>query len=196
MKARKYTAGGPVDPKGKSKALAASSTKSRAQEIEESKMIAKRESEDRAIAKDIIKDVASEVGPGAGRPSGNTGNVTLSSAKSQKITKDGVNYGRFKDGKPTRGELIGQFLGQKQQPVYRKGQTLGYAPEREVSSGAGLTMGKANLSSPKGGPVRSSPGSGVKPVRKPIDSNIALSEETMRKISKGYSPRNTNNKNN
>jgi hypothetical protein len=192
MKARKYAAGGPVDPKGKSKALAASSTKSRAQEIEESKMIAKRESEDKAIAKNIIKDVVSEVGPGAGRPSRNTGNVQLSTAKSQDITKAGD---RVK-APYSRGELVEQFSGKKQQPVYRKGQTLGYAPEREVSSGAGLTMGKANLSSPKGGPVRSSPGSGVKPVRKPSDSNIALSEETMRKISKGYSPRNTNNKNN
>ena len=180
MKARKYVAGGPVDPKSKSKAVAGSSTKSRAQEIEESKMIAKRESEDRTIAENIKKDVRSEVGPSMQnkRPSSNKGNVTLASAKSQKITADGeVNYSRFKAGKFSRAELVDQFSGKKQQPVYRKGQTLGYAPEREISSGAGFTA-KASM------PSRGVQKSGV-PTPAAKTSKPAISAETQRRIEAG-----------
>lgn len=179
MKARKYVTGGPVDPKRKSKAVAGSSAKSRAQEVEESKMVAKRESEDRAIAEDIRKDIRSEVGPSMQnkRPSSNTGNVTLAMAKAQKITKDGVNYGPFKAGKFSRGTLAEQFGGQKQQPIYRKGQTLGYAPEREISSGAGFTA-KASM------PSRGVQKSGV-PTPAAKTSKPAISAETQRKIEAG-----------
>lgn len=180
MKARKYVTGGPVDPKQKSKAVAGSSTKSRAQEIEESKMIAKRESEDRAIAENIKKDVRSEVGPSMQnkRPSSNKGNVSLASAKSQKITADGeINYGPFKAGKFSRAELVEQFSGQKQQPVYRKGQTLGYAPEREVSSGAGFTA-KASM------PSRGVQKSGV-PTPAAKTPKPALSAEMQRRVAAG-----------
>jgi hypothetical protein len=133
--------------------------------------------QDLKTAERIKTDVRAEVGPGAGRPSSNTGNVQLSTAKSQDITKAGD---RVK-ARYSRGELVEQFSGKKQQPVYRKGQTLGYAPEREVSSGAGLTMGKANVSSPKGGPVKSSPGSAAKPAG-------TLRPETIRAIQMGFTP--------
>lgn len=180
MKARKYVTGGPVDPKKKSKAVASSSVKSRAQEVEESKMIAKRESEDRAIAENIRKDVRSEVGPSYDktRPSSNSGNVTLASAKSQQITADGqVNYGGFKAGKPTRGELVEQFSGKKQQPIYKKGSTLGYAPEREISSGAGFTAKPAM-------PTRNVRRSGV-PTPAAKTKKPAISPEMQRRIEAG-----------
>jgi hypothetical protein len=175
MKARKYVAGGPVDPKSKSKNVAGSSTKSRAQEIEESKMIAKRESEDRTIAENIKKDVRSEVGPGSGRPSSNKGNVTLSTAKTQNISKDGV---RKPDSqKYTRGQLAEQFSGKKQQPVYLKGETMGYAPGREISRGAGFTA-KASM------PSRGVQKSGV-PTPTAKTSKPALSAEMQRRVAAG-----------
>lgn len=178
----KSYANGGVGPKGK--AAAKPIAKTRQQEIEESKMVGARRAQDLKIADRIKKDVRSEVGPSMEnrRPSGNKGNVTLSSAKSQKITEDSqVNYGRFKEGKFSRAELVEQFSGQKQQPIYRKGQTLGYAPEREISSGRGFTIGKDNLSSAKGGPVKSSPGSGAKPAG-------TLRPETIRAIELGFTP--------
>jgi len=175
MKVKKYQAGG-IGPKNK--AAAKPLAKTRAQEIEQSKMVAKRQSEDRAIAENIRKDIRSEVGPGTGRPSSNKGNVTLASAKSQKITEDGqVNYGPFKAGKPNRGKLAEQFSGQKQQPIYRKGQTLGYAPEREIGSGAGFT---AQASMPSRGVQKS----GV-PTPAAKTSKPAISAETQRRIEAG-----------
>lgn len=134
MKVKKYKNGG-VNPKNK--AAGKPIAKTRAQEIEEAKMVGARRAEDLKIAEDIKKDIRSEVGPGTGRPSTNKGNVTLSTAKTQAISKGG-------DRKPdtqkyTRGELAAQFGGRKQQPIYRTGETLGYAPGREVKSGAGFT---------------------------------------------------------
>ena len=171
----KSYANGGTNPKAK--AAAKPVAKTRAQEVEEAKMVAKRQSEDRAIAENIRKDIRSEVGPGTGRPSSNTGNVTLASAKAQKITEDGVNYSRFKKGKFSRGTLAEQFSGQKQQPIYRKGQTLGYAPEREVSSGAGFTA-KAAM------PSRGVQKSGA-PTAAPKTTKPAISAETQRRIEAG-----------
>jgi len=174
MNVKKYQAGG-IGPK--KKAAAKPLAKTRAQEIEESKMVGARRAEDLKIAENIKKDVRSEVGPGAGRPSSNTGNVSLATAKSQKITEDGVNYGRFKAGKFSRAELVDQFSGKKQQPVYRKGQTLGYAPEREISSGARFTA-KASM------PSRGVQKSGV-PTPAAKTSKPAISAETQRRIEAG-----------
>jgi hypothetical protein len=174
MNVKKYQAGG-IGPK--KKAAAKPLAKTRAQEIEESKMVGARRAEDLKIAEKIKKDVRSEVGPGSGRPSSNKGNVTLASAKSQKITEDGVNYGRFKAGKFSRAELVDQFSGKKQQRIYRKGQTLGYAPEREVSSGAGFTA-KASM------PSRGVQKSGA-PTAAPKTTKPALSAEMQRRVAAG-----------
>jgi hypothetical protein len=121
---------------GKKKPAAAGAVKTRAQEIEEGKMIAKRKAEDMKVAEKIRADVRTEVGAGAGRASKNVGNVPLSMAKTQEITSKGART----PAKYTRGELAAQFGGQKQQPIYLSGETLGYAPEREIKRGAGFTM--------------------------------------------------------
>jgi len=130
----KAYANGGVGPKGK--AATKPIAKTRKQEIEEAAMVSKRESEDRATAERIRTDVRSEVGPGQGRASRNTGNVTLGMAKSQEITKGGSRT----PAKYTRADLAAQFGGQKMQPIYLKGETLEYAPGREISRGAGFTM--------------------------------------------------------
>ena len=171
---KSYAKGG-TNPKAK--AAAKPVAKTRAQEVEEAKMVGTRRAEDLKIAENIKKDVRSEVGPGAGRPSSNTGNVSLATAKTQKITEDGVNYGRYKAGKLSRAELVDQFSGKKQQRIYRKGQTLGYAPEREVSSGAGFTA-KAAM------PSRGVQKSGA-PTAAPKTTKPAISAETQRRIEAG-----------
>jgi hypothetical protein len=172
MKVKKYQAGG-VGPKNK--AAAKPIAKTRAQEVEEAKMVKGRRAEDLKIAEKIKKDVRSEVGPGTGRPSSNTGNVTLSTAKTQTISKDGV---RKPDSqKYTRGQLAEQFSGQKQQPVYLKGETMGYAPGREISRGAGFT---AKASTPSRGVQKS----GV-PTPAAKTSKPALSAEMQRRVAAG-----------
>lgn len=137
MKARKYADG------GKNKAVKSAETKSRAQEVQEAKMVSKRDSEDRDAAERIRSGVRSEVGPGKGRPSTNTGNVTLSMAKSQATTNSGSRTPDSRTsgtGKYTRGQLAEQLSGQKIQPVYKTGETMGYAKNREISAGPGYTM--------------------------------------------------------
>lgn len=169
----KSYANGGVNPKDK--AAAKPIAKTRAQEVEEAKMVGARRAEDLKISEDIKKDVRSEVGPGAGRPSTNKGNVTLSTAKTQAISKGG-------DRKPdvqkyTRGELAAQFSGQKQQPVYLKGETLGYAPGREISTGAGFT---AKPSMPSRGVQKSGAPTPAAEAAKP-----ALSAEMQRRVEAG-----------
>lgn len=133
-------ANGGVGPKKKT--AAAGAMKTREQEIEEGKMVAKRKAEDLKTAEKIRVDVRAEVGPGKGRASRNVGNVPLSMAKTQEITSGGTRT----PAKYTRGELAAQFGGQKQQPIYLSGETLGYAPEREISRGAGFTMKPRKMS--------------------------------------------------
>lgn len=142
MKAKKYANGGPVDPKKKKTAVEAKQDVSRAQQIEREKLVRTRGAEDRASAERLRADVRLEVGPGKGRPSGNTGNVTLNQAKAAYITKSG---GRPYEGPGrsyySRGELADQLSGKKMQPVYKSGETMGYATKREISSGPGFTAG-------------------------------------------------------
>lgn len=169
---KSYAKGG-TNPK--SKAAAKPIAKTRAQEVEEAKMVGARRAEDLKIAENIKKDVRSEVGPGAKRPSTNTGNVTLSTAKTQAISKDGI---RKPDSqKYTRGQLAAQFGGEKQQPVYLKGETMGYAPGREISRGAGFTA-KAAM------PSRGVQKSGV-PTPAPKTTRPALSAEMQRRVAAG-----------
>ena len=134
-------ANGGKTPNGKKKAAESAEVVSRQQAVENKKLVQRREAEDRVIAENIRKDIRSEVGPGTGRPSKNTGNVQLSTAKGQSITKTGY---RLEGGYP-RGELVKEFSGEKQQPIYRSGETLGYAPKREISSGRGFTLGSASI---------------------------------------------------
>jgi hypothetical protein len=176
---KKYQEGG-IGPKNKKKVEAAKEKTSaayetRAQEVEQAKMVGTRRAEDLKIADKIKKDVRSEVGPGAGRPSSNKGNVTLSAAKTQTISKDGV---RKPDSqKYTRGQLAEQFSGQKQQPVYLKGETMGYAPGREISRGAGFTA-KASM------PSRDVQKSEV-PTPAAKNTKPALSAEMQRRVAAG-----------
>lgn len=137
MKVKRYADG------GKNKKVKAAEAKSRAQEVEAARMEATRRSEDLAAAERIRKDVRSEVGPGASRPSTNKGNVTLSTAKSQAITSSGSRQPDTRTsgaGKYTRGQLAEQLSGQKVQPIYKAGETMGYAKNREISAGPGFTM--------------------------------------------------------
>lgn len=169
---KSYAKGG-TNPKAK--AAAKPVAKTRAQEVEEAKMVGTRRAEDLKIAENIKKDVRSEVGPGAGRPSSNTGNVTLSTAKTQAISKDGI---RKPDSqKYTRGQLAAQFSGEKQQPVYLKGETMGYAPGREISRGAGFTA-KAAM------PSRGVQKSGA-PTAAPKTTRPVLSAEMQRRVAAG-----------
>jgi hypothetical protein len=177
MKAKKYQEGGPVDPK-KKKAVEAKKNISRGQQIEREKMIRTRESEDRAAAERIRSGVRSEVGPGKGRPSANTGNVTLSMAKSQATTSAGSRTPDSRTsgtGKYTRGQLADQLSGKKMQPVYKTGETMGYAKNREISAGPGYTM---KPEAPKSRVAKSG-------VPTPSPKQTGLSAQTKAAIEKG-----------
>ena len=179
MKAKKYANGGPVDPK-KKKAAEAKENISRGQQIEREKMIRTRKSEDRAAAERIRSGVRSEVGPGKGRPSANTGNVTLSMAKSQATTSAGSRMPDSRTsgaGKYTRGQLAEQLSGQKMQPVYKTGETMGYAKNREISAGPGYTM---KPEAPKSRVAKS----GV-PTPAAKNTKPALSAEMQRRVAAG-----------
>ena len=134
----KSYANGGVGPKKKT--AAAGAMKTREQEIEEGKMVAKRKAEDLQVAQKIRKDITSRVGAAKTyesqpRP---VYSRNLSEAKSERLNTG--NRDRNPDNRYSRAELAERFSGQKEQPIYLKGETLGYAPEREISRGAGFTM--------------------------------------------------------
>lgn len=140
----KSYANGGTNPK--SKAAAKPIAKTRAQEVEEAKTVGARRAEDLKIAENIKKGITSRVGAAKTyesqpRP---VYSRNLSEAKSERLTgsnRDGNPYNKY-----SRAELAERFSGQKEQPIYLKGETLGYAPGREISRGAGFTAKAATPS--------------------------------------------------
>lgn len=171
----KSYANGGTNPK--SKAAAKPIAKTRAQEVEEAKMVGARRAEDLKIAENIKKGITSRVGAAKTyesqpRP---VYSRNLSEAKSERLTgsnRDGNPYNKY-----SRAELAERFSGQKEQPIYLKGETLGYAPGREISRGAGFTAKAAT-------PSRGVQKSGV-PTPAPKTTKPALSAEMQRRVAAG-----------
>ena len=132
MKAKKYADGGGVDPKKKSKKTQAAVEKTTEQRIAASRAQGIRRGESRQIADAIVKDVLTQ--------SGHRPNQSLAERKASGDMKGQARSYRT-PAKYTRGELQEQFRREsstapnlRPTPIYTTGQTLGYAPQREVSS--------------------------------------------------------------
>ena len=131
MNVKKYKMGGkPIDPK-KRKAAAASTAEERASARTKKEVTNRRRGESAQIAKSIAKDVVTQKGYGPGGPG-----VTV--RKGSQDVKGSERTYSYTPQKYDRGQLREQFVAESQgrgvQPIYTTGQTLGYAPQREVSA--------------------------------------------------------------
>jgi hypothetical protein len=140
-------ANGGKTPNGKKKASEKAEVVSRQQAVENRKLVQSREAEDRKSAANIRKSVTSQAGVQSPMKT-KTGttrkfSTTLADAKQKAVTNNNMEQGYSKDALAdmlSRKALPG---GRKMEaPIFKSGQTGGYATNREISRGAGLTMGR------------------------------------------------------
>jgi len=148
-------ANGGKTPNGKKKASEKAEVVSRQQAVENKNLVNRREAEDRQSAANIRKSIVADVGIRPNpydkyRPEKPLPKVlnTLAESKSAYQTRAG-DY--------SRGYLADVLSGKKlpggrkmQAPIFLKGETGGDAKNREISRGAGFTMGRDDMTSRMG----------------------------------------------
>jgi len=141
-------ANGGKTPNGKKKASEKAEVVSRQQAVENRKLVQSREAEDRQYAANIRKSIVADVGVQTnpydkyrpGKPPLPKVINTLEESKSSRIAPDGK-YSRAYVADVLSGKKLPG--GRKMQaPIFLKGETGGDAPNREISRGAGFTMGR------------------------------------------------------
>jgi hypothetical protein len=138
-------ANGGKTPNGKKKASEKAEVVSRQQAVENRKLVQSREAEDRQSAANIRKSVTSQAGVQSPMKT-KTGTTrkftrTLEDAKQQAASRTSDTY-----SKDALADMLSRKAlpgGRKMEaPIFKSGQTGGYATNREISRGAGLTMGR------------------------------------------------------
>ena len=175
-------ANGGKTPNGKKKAVESAEVVSRQQEVENRELVNRREAEDMQSAANIRKSVTSQAGVQSPMKTktGSTSKFsrTLADAKQQAAsrTSDAYSKGALAD------MLSGKILpgGRKMQaPIFKSGQTGGDATNREISRGAGFTLGRASVKPYPGGVQRAV---GAPVAKKQLAKPGELSEETKKFI--------------
>ena len=140
-------ANGGKTPNGKKKAAESAEVVSRQQAVENKKLVQRREAEDMQSAKNIRKSVTSQTGVQSPMKT-KTGttrkfSTTLADAKQKAVTNNPREQSYSKDALADMLSRKTLPSGRKMEaPIFKSGQTGGYATNREISRGAGLTIGR------------------------------------------------------